>query len=183
MPTRRSVLFLAAYTLVITCGMTWGITCYVMTGGMSRSLAATPAAVADATAKAFVTKIYDSYKGKNSKGVPIATEAAIRTWFEPALAALIIKDEQAAAKRKDVPALDFDPFVDGQEWEISDVSITVSEAPPDKAVATVSFKNFGLPTKIVLNLVGTTKTNWRIANITWQRGDSVPETLRALFKH
>jgi hypothetical protein len=129
-----------------------------------------------------VTKIYDAYKGRNSKGVSIGTEAAIRNYFEPALAALIIKDEQAAARRKEVRALDFDPFVDGQEWELADVSVAVSQVPPDKAVATVSFKNFGLPTKIVLNLVKT-KSDWRIANITWQRGDSTPETLRELFKH
>jgi hypothetical protein len=174
MPTRRrTVIFWAACTLVFA----WGVMGDV-TGGISQSLAAAPA---DA-AKAFVTKIYDAYKGKNSKGVSIGTEAAIRTYFDPALAALIIKDEQAAAKRKEVRALDFDPFVDGQEWELSEVNVAVSQALPDKAVATVNCKNFGLPTKIVLNLVRT-KSDWRIADITWQRGDSMPETLRELFKH
>jgi hypothetical protein len=179
MPTRRTIVFSAACALAFIWGMTGDATRF------TRSLAAAPVAPttpADA-AKAFVTKIYDAYKGRNSKGVSIGTEAAIRTYFEPALATLIIKDGQAAAKRKDARTLDFDPFVDGQEWEISDVSVAVSPTPPDKAVATVSLKNFGLPTKIVLSLVRA-KSDWRIADITWQRGDSTPETLRELFiKH
>jgi hypothetical protein len=169
MPTRRILIFTAACALAVTAGF------------ISRSMAAAPVVTADATAKTFMTKIYDAYKGKNSKGISIASEAEIQRYFEPSLAALIIKDEKAAAKRKDAPSLDFDPFIDGQEWELSDVNVAVSDAPPDKAVATVSFKNYGMPTKIVVNLVKT-KSDWRIANITWER-DGNPETLRGLFKH
>jgi hypothetical protein len=171
MPTRRAILFAAGCTLAMACGpMIWG------------ARAAQPAPAAGTTAKAFVTKIYDAYKGKNGKGVSVETEAAIRSYFEPSLAALIIRDEQDAAKRKQVPALEFDPFIDGQEWELSDVNIAVNDAPPNKAVATVSFKNFGLPTKIILNLVKA-KSDWQIVDITWERGDSDPETLRGLYKH
>ena len=139
------------------------------------------AAAANAAATAFVMKIYDAYKSKNSKGISIETEAAIRSYFEPSLAATIIKDQKASAKRKEVPNLEADPFVDSQEWQLSDLNIAVSDAPPDKAVATVRFKNFGLPIKIVLNLVRA-KNDWRIADITWER-DGNPETLRRLFKH
>jgi hypothetical protein len=161
MPTRRILLFLVVFAFIVPC-----------------SIDAAPAA--DATATAFVSKIYETYKGKSSKGYSIENEADIRRTFEPSLAALIIKDEKAAAKRKEAPALEFDPFVDGQEWELSALNIAVSDTPPNKAVATVSFKNFGLPTKIVLSLVKA-KSDWLIANITWQR-DGNPETLRGLFK-
>ncbi len=171
MPTRRAILFTAACTFG---PMIWG--------ALPPAIAAQPALAADATAKAFVTKIYDAYKGKNSKGISIETEAAIRNYFEPSLATLIIKDEKDAAKRKQVPTLEFDPFIDGQEWELSDVNVAVNDAFPNKAVATVSFKNFGLPTKIVLQLVKT-KNDWQIVNITWERGDNGPETLRGLYKH
>jgi Protein of unknown function (DUF3828) len=148
---------------------------------MTWSIAVAPAAAANAAATAFVTKIYDAYKSKNSRGISIETEAAVRNYFEPSLAATIIKDQKAAAKRKEVPSLEADPFVDSQEWDVSELNIAVNDAPPDKAVATVRFKNFGLPTKIVLNLVKT-KSDWRIADITWER-DGNPETLRGLFKH
>jgi Protein of unknown function (DUF3828) len=162
MPTPRILPFIVACSFIVPCGL----------GG---------APAADGAAAAFVTKIYDAYKGKASKGYSIESEADIRRTFEPALATLIIKDEKAAAKRKEAPALEFDPFVDGQEWELSALNIAVSDTPPNKAVATVNFKNFGLPTKIVLNLVKA-KSDWQIANITWQR-DGNPETLRGLFKH
>jgi len=163
MPTRRILLFVAACFLVLPCSMG-------------------EAPAADAAALAFVTKIYNAYKGKSSKGYSIKSEVEIRGMFEPSLAALIIQDEKAAAKRKEVPALEFDPFVDGQEWDLSEVTIAVSNTLPNKAVATVNCKNFGLPTKIVLNLVKA-KSDWQIADITWTRGDSSPETLRGLFKH
>jgi hypothetical protein len=140
------------------------------------------AAGADPAATVFVTKIYDAYKGKDSKGVSIGTEAEIRRWFEPSLAALIARDQKAAAKRGDVGTLDGDPFIDAQDWEISAFDVAVSDAPPDKAVATVTFKNFNDPFKIVLNLVKV-KNEWRIADIVWTRKDG-PASLRALFvKH
>jgi hypothetical protein len=160
MPTRRILPFIIACSFMVPCGT---------------------APAADAAATAFVMKIYDAYKGKSSKGYSIESEADVRRTFEPSLAALIIKDEKAAAKRKEPPTLEFDPFVDSQEWELSAVNIAVSDATPGKAVATVSFKNFGLPTKIVLALVKA-KSDWQIAEITWQR-DGNPETLRGLFKH
>jgi hypothetical protein len=136
---------------------------------------------ADESATAFVTKIYDAYKGKDSKGISIAGEAAVRRYFEPSLAALIIKDAKAAARKHDAPALDSDPFIDAQDWEISAFDIAVTDAPPDKATATVSFKNIDRPTRIVLDLVKA-KGDWRIADITWQR-DGKPDTLRGLYRH
>jgi hypothetical protein len=165
MPTRRTILLQAiACTLVMAAGME-----------------GTPAAAGDAGATAFVTKIYDAYKSKNSRGYSIESEADIRRTFEPALAAQIIKDQKVAAKRHEVSALDSDPFVDGQEWELSALSIAVNDVAPSKAVAIVNFKNFGMPTKIVLNLVKS-RTDWQIADITWQR-DGSPETLRGLLRH
>jgi hypothetical protein len=164
MPTRRILLIAAACSFVIPCGMV-----------------TTTATAGDAAATAFVTKIYDTYKGKNAKGIDYSGEAVIRSLFEPSLAALIIKDQKAAARRKEVPALDGSPFVDAQDWEIAAFDIAVTDAPPDKAVATVSFKNIDTPVKVVLNLVKL-KNDWRIADITWQR-DGNAETLRGLYKH
>jgi len=80
MPTRRNLLFTAACSLSMLCG-----------------IAAAPAVAAEAAVTVFVTKIYDTYKGKNSKGTLIDTEAAIRRYFEPSLAAMIIKDQKASA--------------------------------------------------------------------------------------
>ncbi len=133
----------------------------------------------DGSAQAFVAAIYAAYKGKNSKGVRIDTGAALQRYFEPSLAAIIAKDEQAAARRKDVPTLDGDPFVDGQDWEISAVTIAVSNVTDTSATATATFSNAGTPTKVVYDLVHI-NSGWRIHDITWTH-DGKPETLRGLY--
>jgi hypothetical protein len=144
-------------------------------------LIAKPVLAADASAKTFVTGIYEAYKGSGAKGLPLDSEGAIRRYFEPSLAALIIKDRRSAAHRREVGKLDGDPFVDAQDWDIDKLDVDVTENAPGKAKATVKFVNLDQPATVVLDLVKIGK-NWRITNITWLR-DSKPETLRALFTH
>ena len=165
MSTRRTVLLIAASML-----------------GMPCAVGVTPTVAADVSATAVVTKIYDAYKGESSKGILVDTDAAIRRYFEPSLAALISKDQKDAARRHDAPTLDGDPVIDAQDWDISAVDITVRNASPDKAVATVSFKNIDHATTVVLDLIKI-KSDWRIANITWQREGGKKETLRGLYRH
>lgn len=143
------------------------------------AFASTSAFAADASAQAFITQIYDAYKGKDLKGLPLDSARAVRRYFEPTLAALMIKDADAAAKRGEVGALDGDPFIDAQDWEIDAFNIAVSETGPNKAQATVKFANLGGGRTVVLNLVKV-KAGWRIGDIAWVR-DGKRETLRALF--
>jgi hypothetical protein len=159
MPTRRTVLFCS---LIMPC---W--------------LVAAPTVAVDAEATAFVAKIYDAYKGENSKGILLSGDGEIRRYFEPSLAALIIKDRNAAGGEA---TLDFDPFVNAQDFEISKVDIAVSDVPPNRAVATVRFRNIDQTEKVVLDLIKI-KSDWRIANITWQRGSGRATTLRDLYRH
>ena len=136
-----------------------------------------PVAVhADPAAKAFLDKIYAAYKGKKSKGILLDSDASLRRYFEPTLADLMIKDRKDAAKRGDVPNLDGDPFVNAQDWEIGPVDIAISDTAPDKATATVSFKNLDMPQNLVYALVKL-KTGWRIADIDWGEDG----TLRGLY--
>jgi len=148
--------------------------------GAAAAATAAPALAADAAA-AFVTGIYDAYKGKDAHGVPIDNDRAVRRYFEPSLAALIRKDQKDAARHGEAPSLDGDPFVDAQDWEIAAFDIAVTDSAPGKSSATVKFVNAGEPKTIVLDLVKI-KNDWRIADITWQR-DGKPATLRALFVH
>ena len=148
--------------------------------GAAGALVAGPALAAADSARAFVTAIYATYKGKDSKGVILDKAATIRRYFEPTLAAAMIKDQNAAAKRGEVGALDGDPFIDAQDWDIKAFNIAVAESAPGKATATVKFANLGTPKTVVLDLVKL-KGGWRINEITWQR-DGKNETLRALFR-
>ena len=138
------------------------------------ALAAVGARAAEPSAKPFVESIYAAYKGKDSKGVSLETNAAVRRYFDPKLAALIIKDRKDA--HGEVGKLGSDPFIDAQDWEIDAFDVAIRAITPDKASATVSFKSLGEQCTIVLALVKL-KTGWRIADITSDRNGS----LRALL--
>ncbi len=136
---------------------------------------------ADPAAQAFLEKIFAAYKGKKSKGVPLDTDAMVRAYFEPGLAAMMIKDSKDAAKRHEVPELDGDPFVGAREWEISGVTVSITDTAADRASGTVKFTNLKMPTTVLYDLVKL-KQGWRIADITWQSEDgSPPDTLRGLY--
>ena len=140
---------------------------------------AMPVLAADSSATAFVTGIYETYKGSGAKGLPLDTDRAVRRYFEPSLAGLIIRDRRNA--HGEVGKLDGDPFIDAQDWNIDELDIEVTDAGLGKAEATVKFVNLDRPATIVLDLVKI-KNDWRIGDITWRR-DGKAETLRALFKH
>jgi hypothetical protein len=140
-----------------------------------------PAYAGDASATAFITAIYDSYKGKDAKGTLLDNERTIQRYFEPKLAALMARDQKAAARRNEVGALDVDPFLDAQEWDVTTFDIAVSDAVAGKAQARVKFVNLGQPMTVVLDLVQV-RNAWRIYEITWLRNGKT-ETLRKIFVH
>jgi hypothetical protein len=152
-----------------------------LTLGLACAALIAPAYAGDASATAFITAIYDTYKGKDAKGTPLDSERTIRRYFEPKLASLMASDQKAAARRNEVGALDFDPFLDAQEWDITTFDIVVSDAAAGKAQATVRFVNLGQSMTVVLDLVQV-RNAWRIHEITWQQ-DGKTDTLRKIFVH
>jgi hypothetical protein len=111
-----------------------------------------------------VTAIYNAYKGKDAKGVPLDNERIIRRYFEPTLSAAMAKDQKAAARRNEVGLLDFDPFLEAQDWDVG-------------TKATVK----GNAMTVVLDLVQV-KNDWRVYDITWLH-DGKTENLRKTFIH
>jgi len=149
----------------------------ILLGATGLMLTMSPVRAADASAQAFVAAIYNSYKGKNGNGIALDNDAAIRRYFEPTLAALIIKDRKDA--HGELPTLDADPFIDGQDWDIPAFDIAVRDTGAGKANATVTFRNFDKSMTVVLDLVKL-KQGWRIADIAWPR-DGETATLRGLL--
>jgi uncharacterized protein DUF3828 len=138
----------------------------------------TAAATAEsASPQAFIDGIYKHYLGKDSKGLALSNDAVIRRYFAPPLAAAIVKDFAQAHKAGEVPLLNGDPFVDAQDWEISNLKTAVKSTGASTAVATATFVQFMEPRTVTLDLVNT-PAGWRIADIRWPRGSS----LRALYK-
>lgn len=127
---------------------------------------------AEPSAMSFVRSIYAAYQRHDAKGISLDSDAAVRRYFEPELAALIIKNRKDA--RGEVGKLDSDPFIDAQDWEIDAVDIAVRERAAKKASATVSFT--GEQRSVVLHLVKL-EVDWRIADINWDG----KRTLRAIL--
>ena len=164
MPTRRNILLAIA-----------GV-------AFASAAHAEPASTADdAAALAFVKSIYEPYTKAGTDGVLIDSGKKLRRYFEPKLAEAMDKDQKAA--HGEIGSLDFDPFIDAQDWEFKTFDVALKDTAPGKITATVTFTNLKEPTTIVLDLVKI-KNDWRIYDITWQRDpkSESPATLRALFK-
>jgi Protein of unknown function (DUF3828) len=149
MLTRRTLLFLAA-----------GLAASLAVGGSAK---AQSAKTDDASAVAFINAIYNSYKTPNSDGVLIDSGPKLRRYFEPQLAEAINKDQADAARHGDVGTLDWDPFIDAQDFDFKTFTVAIKDTAPGKVSATVTFTNLNLgkPSTIVLDLV-TIKNAWRI---------------------
>ena len=81
-------------------------------------------------------RIYKHYLGKDSKGLALSSDAVIRRYFAPPLSDAIVKDFAAAHKAGEVPLLNGDPFIDAQDWEISNLKTAVKSTGSNTAVAT-----------------------------------------------
>lgn len=135
-----------------------------------------PPSAADDEAQRFIASIYAQYGAPDTQGVVLDSREALEKYFVTDLAAIIDADGIAAERENRPPALDGDPFVDAQEWDIKNVAIVVRDDSPEKAVAIVSFFNQGEPHQVELNLVKLA-AGWRIDDIHWREG-----TLRGLYK-
>ena len=151
---------------------------YLKLAPLLLALAGISAMAAPQSADAFLHGIYSHYLGddKTAKGIFLDKPSDVHRYFADDLAALIIADDAAAAKRGDVPELDGDPFVDAQDWTITDIVIHINSQTASAAKATVTFKNFKEPHAVHLDLVETPK-GWRISDVAWKEG-----TFRGLYK-
>ena len=134
--------------------------------------ATSPALAGEQTPRAFVAWIYSHYQGgaRDQQGVYLDTPARIRRYFAPPLADRIIADRAAAAKRDEVPALDADPFIDAQDWDIRHVAIQIDAANDRTARASVRFENFGKAETVRLELMRT-PAGWRVSDVLWPGGE------------
>jgi hypothetical protein len=130
------------------------------------------AAAQEQTPHQFLQSIYEPYRKPGFKGQPYWE---VDRFFAPDLARAIDKDMAEAKKRKEVPTLDGDPFIDAQDWQVEAIAYT-SSIKGDKAAGAVSFVSLGTPKGVVLNMVKT-PAGWRITDIVTANG-----SLRALFK-
>ena len=112
------------------------------------------------SAQGFLQSIYDPYLKDGFKGQPFWQ---VDRYFTPNLGRAIEADMREAKRRGEVPALDGDPFLDAQDWDVQNLAIEV-KGDGQAATGEVSFDNLGKRTQITVDLQRT-GIGWRIADI------------------
>jgi hypothetical protein len=137
--------------------------------------AAPPAAPAQGVddPRAFVAATYAAYRASNN-ATPNVDSA-----YSPRLAALF-RDYAAAQSPDEVGALDFDWWVNGQDWEISEPALTETNEGPDRRLITARFTNMGSAETIRFGFVRE-NGRWYLDDVLGGNGDE-GWTLSALLR-
>ncbi len=127
--------------------------------------AAAPLGDADSDPEALITAIYQTYTdiAPGEDGVP-----NVEGVYSERLQALIDKDEKETPEGE-VGRIDWDLFVDGQDWQLTELKIEPLSQSATQAEVRATFKNFGEPRDILYTLV-LEDGHWRI--------DDIQETLK-----
>jgi hypothetical protein len=126
---------------------------------------ASPAVPPDSP-KAFLIDLYTHYTDEDAPVLDWSGEDGPRL-FEPRLAAAIATEARESGERGEVSGvLDYDPFVQGQDYEITALKIAVVESQARAAKLLVTFRNAGRPTAVRFELVRL-ESGWRIRDMRW----------------
>jgi hypothetical protein len=127
--------------------------------------AAPPLDQVDGDPETLIAAIYKTYTDidPGEDGMP-----GLLGIYSQRLQALIDKDEQETPEGE-VGKIDWDVFVDGQDWQLTDLNIVPVAKDEGRAQVRATFKNFGEPRDILYTLVPE-HGHWRI--------DEIEETLK-----
>ncbi len=139
--------------------------------------ATTPAGAAATapTAEGLVRALYQKYletAPDTVVGFDFTDPVVAAAYFDPALSKAVVADAKSGE-----PRLNFDPFIEGQEFEIKAVAISAKGVTKTGATVIAQFDNFDEKKTVTFKMVRTS-TGWRIADVQWDRN---PQTLRALL--
>ncbi len=137
------------------------------------ALIATTGSAADLTARDLVAQLYQAHRSKHD---PLEETALLGRYFDAGLVKLYLNDKREA--KGEVGRLDGDPLYNAQEIEIKDFSVAEPEEAGRAARVMVTFKNFGIPTRL-LYLLARTTDGWKIDDIRYDDGSSLKKTLRS----
>jgi len=111
---------------------------FVAVAGTALSVCAGAASADDATdARAFLTGLFATYQ--DNKKPPAGSHHV----YDSQLQALM--DEDVRLANGDVPALDFDPLCQCQDYQHLKASLTVRSSSPSAAVVAVTLRDLGMP--------------------------------------
>ncbi len=83
--------------------------------------------------------------------------------YSKRLQALIDKDEKETPEGM-VGRIDWDVFIDGQDWQLTGLKIALVSKSADKAIVRATFKNFESPSNMLFDLVRE-EGGWRVDDV------------------
>jgi uncharacterized protein DUF3828 len=116
---------------------------------------AASAASVDSDPVSLITAIYKTYE-TDSAGLPHV--------YSKRLQALVNKDDKETPEGE-VGKIDWDVFIDGQDWKLTELKITRVSQTPTQAQVRATFKNFDQPSDMLFDLV-LEDGHWRIDDVT-----------------
>ncbi|HVY52740.1 MAG TPA: DUF3828 domain-containing protein [Devosia sp.] len=127
------------------------------------------------TPKALLEALYAPYSKGESFDWSTWDESQFRSKH---LNELFAKDEKEA--NGDIGRLDFDPYIDGQDYQISKLTIGEAKIEGDTATVEVTFNNFDLGEDLTFTLVREAD-GWKIDDVTSANKD-FPYSLKAIME-
>jgi hypothetical protein len=77
----------------------------------------------------------------------------------------LLRSAQEASRETGEPVIDFDPIIDGQDWQIAAVAVTLEAPPADgRAEVAARFNNQGDEVEVIYDLVEA-DGGWRVDNL------------------
>ncbi len=133
------------------------VLCILLALCFSGAAAHAGAAAPDSDPVSLIKAIYATYTaGNDNPGLPHV--------YSKRLQALVDKDEKETPDGE-VGKIDWDVFVDGQDWKLSQLKIALVSKSDDKAEVRATFRNFDEPCNQLFELVRE-DGHWRIDDIT-----------------
>jgi predicted membrane-bound dolichyl-phosphate-mannose-protein mannosyltransferase len=127
--------------------------------------------------EALVSALYAKYKevpGQRFVGFYIRKPADLRQWMTPALADQYWWATKVTEAPGEAPTLDWDVFVNGNDFEITNLKVRVTAQQPNTAIVEARFNNLGTET-LVLYDMARSNAGWRIANVRYLPDEMFPK--------
>ena len=139
--------------------------------GLFLSLAALATAQSYDTPQALLEAFYAPYIADQ---YPLEEEPQFRS---AALQALYDRDAETTPEGE-MGALDFDPYVNAQDYQVTNLQVGEPEIEGDRAIVDVVFDNFGEPKTMTYELVN--EDGWKIDDVISKEGE-YPYRLSEIF--
>jgi hypothetical protein len=117
-----------------------------------------------------VCVLYSDFPVDGKKAVHEQPKEALAKYFDEALVALFVENQQCEKKSESICRIDFSILYDAQDYEIT--GLRVGGFDGNKSAIEVHFENFGKPVVVSYKL-SKAPQGWRISDVDYQTGNSL----------